>query len=364
MTTGVIEVVEVADGDGPEIDGAAGRVAGRRRGDRAGRPAHARPRSCGATCSALPAHKRRHVWLATLDGTPAGMAHTDQDLDGVNDATIEVYAIIDPTHRRRGVGPALVRPRLSHASWPTAAPRCSAGRSTTPGAALCRELGLTHRSDDRCSRVRVVDIDPDQQQRWIDDAPARAAGYRLVGWVGMCPDEWAEPLADALAAMVDAPLDDIDWDPQVLDRPSRCATAVRTGIARASTSSPRWRWRPTASAAGVSQLLVSRLRPSLGRQGDTGVVASHRGHGLGRWLKAENLRRALAHQPGDRGHRDLQRRVEPAHAGDQRRDGLPPAPRLRHVAGPADGRGRGGRPRPSEPVLPRLSPGPWPDSSR
>ena len=44
--------------------------------------------------------------------------------------------------------------------------------------------------------------------------------------------------------------------------------------------------------------MASRLRPSLGRQGDTGVVAAHRGHGLGRWLKAENLRRALDHQPG------------------------------------------------------------------
>jgi mycothiol synthase len=44
--------------------------------------------------------------------------------------------------------------------------------------------------------------------------------------------------------------------------------------------------------------MASRLRPSVGRQGDTGVVEAHRGHGLGRWLKAENLRRALAHQPG------------------------------------------------------------------
>ena len=44
--------------------------------------------------------------------------------------------------------------------------------------------------------------------------------------------------------------------------------------------------------------MASRLRPSVGRQGDTGVLEAHRGHGLGRWLKAENLRRALAHQPG------------------------------------------------------------------
>ena len=113
----------------------------------------------------------------------------------------------------------------------------------------------------------------------------------------MCPDEWAERLADALAAMVDAPLDDIDWDPQVLTaRPGPGPRAgwdgegfdIVTTLALA----------PDGSAAGASQLLASRLRPYVGRQGDTGVVAAHRGHGLGRWLKAENLRRALAHQPG------------------------------------------------------------------
>jgi mycothiol synthase len=31
-------------------------------------------------------------------------------------------------------------------------------------------------------------------------------------------------------------------------------------------------------------------------QDDTGVVAAHRGHALGRWLKSENLRRAREHQ--------------------------------------------------------------------
>ena len=61
-----------------------------------------------------------------------------------------------------------------------------------------------------------------------------------------------------------------------------------------------WRVRlgPDGEPAGVSQLMASRLRPYVGRQGDTGVLSAHRGHALGRWLKAENLRRALTHQPG------------------------------------------------------------------
>jgi hypothetical protein len=42
---------------------------------------------------------------------------------------------------------------------------------------------------------------------------------------------------------------------------------------------------------------VSRLRPEIAQQADTGVVGVHRGHRLGRWLKAETLRLALAREP-------------------------------------------------------------------
>jgi hypothetical protein len=54
---------------------------------------------------------------------------------------------------------------------------------------------------------------------------------------------------------------------------------------------------PNGTAAGASQILVSRLRPPVAHQEDTGVVAAHRGHALGRWLKSENLRLALEHNP-------------------------------------------------------------------
>ena len=295
MTTGVIEVVEVADGDGPALDGL---VKVWRAVDAVVEPDDPPipPEELRGDLFATPGFRRRIVWLATLDGTPAGMVHTDQHLDGVNDATVEVYCLVDPAFRRRGVARALVSTAVARAvadgatsliGWPL----------DDAGAGLCTALGMTRRSEDRCSRVRVVDIDPAQQARWIDEAPAQEAGYRLVGWVGTCPDEWAAPLAEAMAAMVDAPLDEIDWEPQVLD-PAEQAERERwlgaTGYDIVTTLA----LSADGEAAGVSQIMVSRLRPALARQGDTGVVAAHRGHGLGRWLKAANLRRALAHQPG------------------------------------------------------------------
>ena len=54
---------------------------------------------------------------------------------------------------------------------------------------------------------------------------------------------------------------------------------------------------PDGSPAGMTQLLVSRHRPEVGQQDDTGVLPAHRGHALGRWLKAANLRLARRHEP-------------------------------------------------------------------
>jgi mycothiol synthase len=240
-------------------------------------------------------NRRMHVWLATIDGTAVGAAVSQQELDGVNDAVAELDAMTVAASRRRGVATALVRAALpvlaadgvsSLLGW----------TATDAGASFCAALGMTHRSDDRCSRLRVEDVDAHQQQRWIDDGAVSAAGYRLEGWVGVVGDEWIEPLAQALGAMVDEPLDDIDWQPRALT-PARVREREQSWHRMGYDTVTSLALAPDGTGAGASQILVSRLRPPIGAQADTGVVAHHRGHRLGRWLKAANLHRALEHQP-------------------------------------------------------------------
>ena len=225
------------------------------------------------------------------------MAYTEQQLDGVNDATIELYAITDPAHRRRGVATALVRTALPHVAadggtsllgWtlddageapvPAARPVPPAGRPLQPGA-------------DRRHRPRPAAAVDRRRSRPGRRLPPRGVGGHVPRRVGRAARRRAGGDGRRARSTTSTGTRSRSRADQVRDR-LRAADGegfdVVTTLALA----------PDGSAAGASQLMASRLRPSLGRQGDTGVVAAHRGHGLGRWLKAENLRRALDHQPG------------------------------------------------------------------
>jgi mycothiol synthase len=54
---------------------------------------------------------------------------------------------------------------------------------------------------------------------------------------------------------------------------------------------------PDGAAAGMTAIFVHPDRPRFAHQEDTAVVPVHRGYGLGRWLKAANLRQARGAVP-------------------------------------------------------------------
>ncbi|HLM64711.1 MAG TPA: GNAT family N-acetyltransferase [Acidimicrobiales bacterium] len=240
-------------------------------------------------------HEPRRAWVATLGGRPAGVLVAQRLLDGENDGRAILELIVHPDLRRRGVARTLLATGLPELAedgvddvlgWPY----------DDSGNALSARLGLTSRQDERCSRLRIADVDEAQQRSWIHDAPGPAKGYRLVQWQGVCPDEHLTPFRQASDALADAPLDDMELatppltDEQVREREE--GWARRTW--QASTSLVL---APDGGGAGMTQLFVAPGRPQFGHQGDTGVVAAHRGHALGRWLKAANLAQARAAHP-------------------------------------------------------------------
>jgi mycothiol synthase len=236
------------------------------------------------------------TWVAWLDGAPAGWARVELSDTGENPDVAEVELEVHPDRRARGAGRALSAAALEAVA--------SSGRSSVitwtweeRGDRLAGRLGLTHRQDERCSRLRVAEIDAAQQAGWIEAQRARAAGYEVVTWGEEgCPEDLVERWCVALQGMDDAPLDGVEWTPEHVDvEQARELEAVHRA------RGDGWRMSlaldPAGQPAGVTELYVNRHRPQIGEQGDTAVLADHRGHGLGRWLKAANLRAAVEAWP-------------------------------------------------------------------
>ena len=243
--------------------------------------------------------ERRHVWLATLEGRPAGevAVRIEDGEDNRHRADVEWLAV-DPRFRRRGVADALVRAVVEWADE-QARPSLTFWVPTGldgSGLAYAERVGGAKRMEERCSRLRTADLDRDLVDRWRDEGRARTDGYRLVQWVGPVPGEHVDLMVAVHRAMEDMPTDELDWTIPTMgadDVRSFDASAEARGMLPVVTAA----LAPDGDPAGFSALFVNRHRPQLAWQGDTGVLDTHRGHGLGRWLKAENLEHALAVEP-------------------------------------------------------------------
>ena len=232
--------------------------------------------------------ERRSVWLARRDGRAVGLAVAGVDVEGENVGHAEVELDVHPDARGADVevaSIAAVVPWLeangarSLAWWPTDA----------SGREAAEALGLTFRQLERCSRLRIADVDDAQQAAWMTAERARAAGYEIATWRGRCPDELLDAYAVACSAMADAPLDDIDWTPHAVT-PDEVRRREHGAERRGRTIFAALVLDGGGAAAGMTRIDVHPDRPQLGHQEDTAVVPAHRGLAIGRWLKAANLR--------------------------------------------------------------------------
>lgn len=230
----------------------------------------------------------RHAWSAVAGGSVVGVISAGVLVDGANVGYSEIAVDVHPHHRSGEVERALVGAALpwmrgkgarTLAWWPHDA----LGNDVAAG------IGLTFRQEERCSRLQIADVDERQQDEWIVAPRARAAGYTVETWTGACPDHLVEAFADAKSAMADAPLDDIDFDPAPITV-DRVRESERIHASVGEEQHVSLALDATSEAAGMSEIVVVSERPEYGHQEDTAVVAAHRGHALGRWLKAATLR--------------------------------------------------------------------------
>jgi GNAT superfamily N-acetyltransferase len=239
----------------------------------------------------------RHGWdgepatpyLMTVEDTPVGVGSVAlTQRDNLHLAWLGVT--VHPDHRRRGHGRRLFDRMVEEAR---AAGRTSVGLDgwdSERAVGFAAAVGLERRSQAVKRRQHVAQLAPERLQELYDGARAAAADYELVRIAGRTPPELVGPVAELMAAINDAPTDDLDMEDEAFS-PERLA-AYETATLRRRNRLYRLvaRHRDSGELGGHTVVAVDQDRPALAHQHDTAVARAHRGHRLGLLLKADMLR--------------------------------------------------------------------------
>jgi mycothiol synthase len=232
--------------------------------------AHSRGQLIGAVVQRLPLAQQQSSWLPWL--------------------------VVDPAHRRRGVGRALLQGAISEAA--------KDGRTrlgwrfpmhSAPATSFSIAAGAHQDDSLEQNRLMTSELSRERGRAWLDRACARIDGYELVGWDGPCPLDLVSEFAAVQRAMEKTP------GGNAADRGAVSVADVRSAEKRWLPRGPYWRLCARQISTGrlvaFTELQLPVSRPWRAEQGDTGVLPDYRRLGLGKWLKATNAVRLLRERP-------------------------------------------------------------------
>jgi mycothiol synthase len=271
-------------------------------------PGDAPPTEAGLRASLAATSGMRELaveMVVAWDGPSAvgrAIAYVPQGAD--NRHLLQLLVQVMPERRRRGVGRAMLR-------WALDAARRhdrhlivgGTGARVPAGDAFALAFGA--RASLQAS-MNELDLEEHGERlfgpgglvaAWIEDGPRRAPGYELAWVPRPYPEEVLVPFAALKSAMNDAPRGELEVEDRVYT-----AASLRDNDAYESVAGYQpWTLVATHTAsggyAGFTEMVWHADNPAIAFQGDTAVVPAHRGHALGKWLKATMLERLHRERP-------------------------------------------------------------------
>ena len=215
-------------------------------------------------------------------------ANTNQHL---REAGIDVL----PAHRRRGLGKQLLREIVTAAGdTDDIVVSCFVSDRVPSATAFLRRIGAKETLTMHTNELDLGRLDRAIVREWAGINPR---GYRLEWIDGDVPDALMPSVIVAYDAMNTAPRGDSamqDWNttPEQIrefDRSRRATGRDRRLVLAINEAS--------GETAGYTELVYDAKIPHLIWQQGTAVLPRHRGQGIGKWIKASMLERAINDWP-------------------------------------------------------------------
>lgn len=247
-----------------------------------------------------PSDLDRWGWFArSADSALVAVCTAESHPSGENADVLHVQVSVLAPWRRHGIGWRCLRLAAELAEAEGKARLMGyTGERVPAGAAFCRAVSAEPGIDEHVNRLVLADLDRNLLRQWIDSGVTRGAdSYRLVGYDDRIPDDVVEAVVEVLDVMADAPRGDL----RIGHRRTTVAELREWEQLSEQNGTQGW-WlfaqeKATGRLAGLTTVWWNPFQPQTVDQGDTGVLAEHRGRGLGKWLKATMLERILRERP-------------------------------------------------------------------
>lgn len=241
-------------------------------------------------------------WLVREpSGRIAAHLRTEVERTGDNEHMSWADITVGAEHRRRGIGRWLLARAAEEADRAGCTIVGAWSESIDSSAKLFAEAHeFEAKQVFRESELDLTTLDWDMVDRWVAEGPRRAPGYELQLIEGPYPEEHYPMVIAWWETMNTAPRDDLSLNDDHLtpDRLQRMEDVFR------ASQVERWEYVArhvgTGEFAGVTNVFLKPWCPEVVDQDATGVHPDHRGHALGKWLKAAMLQKIRADWPEGR----------------------------------------------------------------
>ncbi len=207
----------------------------------------------------------------------------------------EVIITVHPQARREGIGRALIQATIAEAKQDERSSLLLINPLSEATKGFWASAGCKLRQVEKESRCHLDAVDANLMASWIG-GHGPTVGYQLIRSIGACPEEFLPHLIALRDASIDAPLDDIEWEPDQWSG-AQIRQNEALNIRRGFEHRRILIVDPDGNPVGLTEVFIHEDDPAISSQGWTIVLSNHRGKKVGRWLKADMYHWLRADRP-------------------------------------------------------------------